>query len=107
MSGQDKLERLISTCTARDSAEELKTYFSIITNIDLCDKDIGDWSVKALAKALVSSTTVTTISFIVSFYGNEIGAKGEKALADELAKNITITNINLNDSISGKKVPNC
>ena len=51
-----ELEKLI--CTARDSAEELKTYLSTITNIDLCDKDIGDEGVKVLADALVSNTTI-------------------------------------------------
>jgi len=106
MSGQDKLEKLIRT--ARDSAEELKTYLSTVTNIDLCDKDFGDGGVKVLADALFSNTTITTIAIIVtSFYGNEIGAKGAKALDNALSINTTITNINIHGRNIRKKVANC
>jgi len=69
-----ELRKLICTCTAKDSAEELKAYLSTITNIYLCDKEIGgDGGVKVLADALVSNTTVTTITIIVTgyFYGKK------------------------------------
>merc|ERR1740136_438871 len=116
MSGQDKLlEKLICSCTARDSAEELKTYLSTITNIDICDADIGNGGVKVLADALVSNTTITTIAIAIidtswndgsdedplwvpSCKGKGIGDEGAKSLADVLTKNTTITDINLSEN---------
>ena len=62
------LERLI--CTARNSADELKTYLKVITHIDLCDKhDIGEEGVKVLADTFFSNRTITNIA-IISFYYN-------------------------------------
>jgi len=97
MSNAEKVRELICTSTARDSAEELKTYLSNITNIDLYDINIGDERVKVLAVALAKNTTITTINLSA----NRIGTEGTKSLAVALAKNTTITNINLSDNNIG------
>ncbi len=75
---------------AKALAEALETN-ATLTSINLTENNIGDEGAKALAEGLKTNATLTSINL----GGNNIGDEGAKALAEVLKTNKTVTSINL------------
>ncbi|CAE7347373.1 NLRC3 [Symbiodinium sp. KB8] len=80
-------------------AEALRSN-STLTSIDLAVCGIGDEGCKAIGEALKTNSTLTRIELAY----NRIGNEGGKAIAEALRSNSTLTSISLNGNFISKQV---
>ena len=81
---------------AKAIADALKSNTSL-TTIDLRGNNIGDEGAKAIAEALKGNTSLTSINLS----NNNIGDEGAKAIADALKFNTSLTTIDLDNNNLG------